>query len=320
MLTTSLPVPSKNYNLPSPGADGSTGMLLDARWHNSPQSDRLSPGVKIAWRDYLDCHSPGAESSAPSSAVDYDLRDAFRRQAGGATPQHEDVFSLPSRSNRGSYDQSVFSDIEGDLTTDDTPGLSLRLREATPPPYLDPSRPGMKRRASSPPRDPAALDRLTVHTNISTGDLTQRKPSPHLFMNLPSSGYSPSRASLSASSSSSLRTHGSFSSTGFSLAGSSMTSVSSYDRPSSGGVSPTCDFDSLHDKSLLNPSPPGTMAGLSVRSTGSLDPRSASAARKMPMQTAVGATKAAGSKIGGLYICDCCHKKPKKFDTAEELR
>jgi hypothetical protein len=26
------------------------------------------------------------------------------------------------------------------------------------------------------------------------------------------------------------------------------------------------------------------------------------------------------SKMGGLYICDCCPKKPKKFDNPDDLR
>lgn len=322
--SSSLLHPSRTSNLPSsPGAPDSSH-LLDARWYGSPQSDRLSPGVtKQGWRDHMDCQSPGGESSAPSSAVDY---DPYRRPvAGMITPQHEESSSLPSRSNRGSYDHSIFSDADGDIVTDDSSGLAFRLREATPP-YLDPARPGMKRRASSPPRDLPSRDRLTIHTNTSAGDLSHRRSGPPYFTNtLPvNGGYASNRGSLSASSSSSLRTRGSFSSAPLSL-GTSMTSLSSYDRPSPGGISPTADVDPVPDKSLLNPnSAAGTMPGPStVRSapaSDSLDPKTANSARKLPMQSTLRAAKAAGSKIGGLYICDCCLKKPKKFDTLEDLR
>lgn len=326
LFTSSLPVHLRN-GLPSPGAIDSSPGMLDVRWFNSPQSDRLSPGTKTGWRDYLDCPSPGADSSAPSSAVDYDLRDPYRRQTGGITPQHEDTFSLPSRSNRGSYDQTMFPDIEGDFTTttDEYSGLSLRLREPTPPLYVNAPRPGIKRRASSPPRDPAVHDRLMLHTNTSSGELGRRKSSTHLFMNgLPPAAYIPSRDSLSASSSSSLRTHGSFSSTALSLAGTSLTSVS-YDRPSPGGLSPTHDLDSLQEKPPVNIGSPGALAGLSITRSpqappGPLESKPTNGTRKIPMQNALRAAKAAGSKIGGLYICDCCLKKPKKFDSPEELR
>jgi hypothetical protein len=39
--------------------------------------------------------------------------------------------------------------------------------------------------------------------------------------------------------------------------------------------------------------------------------------KKISLETTL---QSGSSKIGGLYICDCCPKKPKKFDTQEELR
>ncbi|KAF9887872.1 hypothetical protein FE257_009532 [Aspergillus nanangensis] len=323
---STLPIPSRNFgSLPSPG--GSEGSTLDARWSTSSQSGGISPGTKVGWRDYVGCRSPSVESSAPSSAVDYDhsayLRDLSRRRAGGTTPNCDETFSLPSRSNRGSYDQGVFSDIEGDLTTDESlPTRLINLREATPP-YLDVTRSGMKRRASSPPREAINEDRHVIHVATSNGDLSQRRTTGHPFTNTLSvnSGYAPNPGSISAASSLSLRTSGSYSSAALSMGGSSMTSVSAYDR-SPGRLSPTSGLDTFHDKSILNPSLSG---GLSVQSvprsvsgTAPLDPPST--ARKLSLQSHSNISKAPGSKMGGLYICDCCPKKPKKFDNPEELR
>ena len=159
---SALTVPSRSpSNLPSPGP--SEGSTLDVKWHNSPQSGGVSPRTKVNWKEYVEGRSPSVESNAPASALDYDqgsLRDVNRRRYHGTTPQREDSISLPSRSNRGSYDQGAFSDIEGEFSTDElAPPRQFILREPTPP-YPD-SRQGMKRRASSPPREPISDERHT---------------------------------------------------------------------------------------------------------------------------------------------------------------
>lgn len=323
--SSSLSVQSRNGSLSSGTGDGVSG-ILDVRFVGSPQSDRLSPGPRPGWRDYIDCQSPGPESSMPSPAIDY---YDIRRPTSGV---HEDSFSVTSRSNRNSRDQSVLSDVESDtarFSPDEYSGLSLRLRAATPQPHLlDQTRLGVKRRASSPPRDPG----LTIQTtNIGPYDLNRRKSSFNLRAPSPSD-YAPSRGSLSASSSSSLRTYGSFSSTALSAAGTSVTSAASspYERPSP-GVSPIGDVDYSNQEkiSLQNtPSPSVALPGFSsvcgvANSGATLDPSAANNVNtvgKLPLPNALRAAKAAGSKIGGLYICECCLKKPKKFDTAEELR
>ncbi|KAI2936753.1 hypothetical protein CBS147321_8324 [Aspergillus niger] len=324
-LLSTLTIPSRNFGgLPSPG--GSEGSSLDVRWPSSYQSGGVSPGTKIGWKDYAGGRSPSVESSAPSSAVDYDqpgyMRDLSRRRGGGTTPLFDETTSLPSRSNRGSYDQGVFSDIEGDFSTDESlPPRIFNVRQATPP-YLEATKPGTKRRASSPPREPINGDRHVLNVATSNGDLSQRRTSGHPFgnslsVNVP---YAPSHGSLSAASSLSLRTSGSYSSAAFSLGASSMTS---YDR-SPGGLSPNSDLDTFHDKSILNPSSPVNLPGSSISrnppSTGTLEPSSVDTARKVSMQTSLALPKPAGPKMGGLYICDCCPKKPKKFDSPEELR
>ncbi|THC99834.1 hypothetical protein EYZ11_000646 [Aspergillus tanneri] len=326
---STLPIPSRNVgSLSSPG--GSDGPTLDVRWSTGSHSGAISPGTKIGWRDYIGYRSPSVESSAPSSAVDYDhsayLRDVSRRRGGGTTPQYEETLSLPSRSNRGSYDQGVFSDIEGDFSTDESlPPRLFNVREATPP-YLEASKPGMKRRASSPPRELIGDDRHMLHITTSNGDPAQRRTTGHPFTNNLSvnGGYPPSHGSISAASSLSLRTSGSYSSTALSAGGSSMTSMSVYDRPSPGGLSPNSDGDLFSDKSALHPSSPGGAISPSVaraaQGQSTLESSGNNSARKMSLQTSLNAPKPAGPKMGGLYICDCCPKKPKKFDNPEELR
>lgn len=325
---STLPIPPRPFgSLPSPGSDSS---MLDVRWHNSPHSGGVSPGVKMGWKDYSDCRSPSADSSAPSSAVDFDhsayLRDVCRRR-GVTTPQYDDNFSLPSRSNRGSYDQAVFSDIEGEFSSDDPlqSRYLINLREPTPP-YLDASKTGTKRRASSPPREPTSDDRLGLHTMPSNGDLSQRRTIGHPFTNTLSvnTSFAPSQGSISAASSLSLRTSGSYSSAGLSVGGSSMTSMSPYERLSPVGLSPNSDLDSVHEKSLLHPSSPVAFAPQSslrgVPSSNTLEPPNPTPGRKMTLQTNFGVAKPTPPKVGGLYLCECCPKKPKKFDNPEDLR
>ncbi|KAL4878556.1 hypothetical protein BJY04DRAFT_229763 [Aspergillus karnatakaensis] len=321
---STLPIPSRGFSsLPSPAT--SEVPSLDVRWSGS-QSGGISPGTKVAWRDYIGRRSPSVESNAPS-ALDYEhspfSRDG-RRRGGGVTPQYDDLSSLPSRSNRGSYDQSVVSDMEGEFSMDEAlPSRLFSVREATPP-YLEASKSGMKRRASSPPREPISNDRHALHTTTSNGDLSQRRTTGHPFTNNLSvnSGYTHSHGSLSAASSVSIRTTASYSSAAPSI-GSSVTTASTYDR-SPPGLSPKSDLDAYHEKPMVNPGPTtGLSAQLAAQithDTGSFEPSSVNPPRKMSYQANLSVPKPRANKIGGLYICDCCPKKPKKFDSPEELR
>jgi len=317
-----LTVPSRtSSNLPSPGP--SEGSTLDVKWYSSPQSaGGVSPRTKIGWREYIEGRSPSVESNAPSLAMDYEsahTRDMGRRRYYGTTPSREDSISLPSRSNRGSCDQTVFSDIEGDFSTDEPlPPQQFILREPTPP-YPEGSRQGMKRRASSPPREPISDETHTLHLATSNGDLSQRRTSGHPFTNTLSvnSGYAPSHRTLSATSSLSIRTSGSYSSAP-SIGGSSMTSLSPYDKLSPGGLSPSSDLDTYHEKSILNPSSPGALAPI-PRGANSLEPPLTDSTGKVTLAPILSVPKPP-PKISGLYICDCCPKKPKKFDNPDDLR
>lgn len=264
----------------------------------------LSPRSKASWRDPSDYRSPSVESSAPSTSIDYDNLP-IRRRTGTLTPQSEDTFSFFPRSGRY-QEQGVFPDVECE---DD------HMIERNHVDYLS-GQHGMKRRASSPPREPV------LHKAPSNGDLASRRTSAHHFTNhvSPTSRHLPSHSSISSLSSASWRTSTSLgSSAGLSVG----TSASSYDRMSSGGLSPKSEADHYHEKTVITqPSPNGSVSGFSASKTqfyNGMESKHVSN-RKISLQSGISGSRGANSKMGGLYICDCCPKKPKKFETQEELR
>ncbi|KAJ5484994.1 hypothetical protein N7539_004982 [Penicillium diatomitis] len=323
---STLTVPSissrASSNLPSPGALDA-GSILDLKWLPSPQADAVSPRSKSHWLDRFEGRSPSEDSNTPSAIFDHDgMREGGRRRYQGTTPSREDSISLPSHSHRGSYDLGVFSDYENESQADESARpRQFILREPTPP-FRDGTKLGMKRRASSPPREPMGE---SLHLMTNNGDLSQRRTSGQPFANTLSvnTSYPSSRRALSASSSLSIRTSGSYSST-LSIGGSSMTSLSPYDRLSPGGLSSCSDLDVYHEKSILNTNPPASLVQALPRPINipsSLEPPVIDSAGKVNLPNVFSVPRIShGSKISGLYICDCCPKKPKKFDNPEDLR
>ncbi|ROV92201.1 hypothetical protein VMCG_09292 [Cytospora schulzeri] len=167
----------------------------------------------------------------------------------------------------------------------------------------------LKRRASSPPIEDGALRHVS-----SQGDLLRRRegasrgsPAPRLSLNPPHGSIS----SLSSGDRS-----GSLG--GLSTA-TSMTSSLSFGRRSPIGLSPTDTATSpFAAPNSLTLSPRSTiMPRTSVHQRGPSDQRSMVSPRKLTEPT-MRPTAGVG-KIQGFYMCDCCPKKPKKFDTREEL-
>jgi hypothetical protein len=88
---------------------------------------------------------------------------------------------------------------------------------------------------------------------------------------------------------------------------------------SPGGMSPTCSSPYATPISL-NPSPRASISGRSVahhthsrQMSGAGVSVGASPRKPHDLQKP-------GSKLQGFFMCECCPKKPKKFDTADELR
>ncbi len=308
-----------------------------SRWVSSPASAGVSPGSKPGWRDYMDYRSPSVDSSAPSSAVDSDyharLRDCGRGSIGGLRMGNDDASSLPSLSHRDSYDQQAcLTEPETDPMEETGGFRKLNLGERTPPhnAYCQPlaKQHGLKRRALSPPSEVVRDDKAPTNSANQISDMHQRSAIGHAYPRSPNPHFHPNHGSVSSTSSAGPRNGSYASSVGLSAAGSSMTSISSIDRPSPGGTSPPSDLDPTQDagqvhQASLNP-PTLHLHIAASRSHLSQNPpesRSATVARAMSAQSAANEGRTTNApRIGGAYMCECCPKKPKKFESEEELR
>ena len=259
--------------------------------------------------------------------------------------------SVAGRSNRSeNYDQgSIFPtepDLDSDFPMEETGGMRhLHLDDRAPlhPELFSPpkqqlshshSRLGMKRRASSPPRESAGDDKAPpqiIAGGAASSELFQRRTSGHhdrLSANRasPVHQYHPTQSSLSSSTSSGgLRTGSSYASSAGLSVGSSITSVSSHDRSSPGGISPLSDqHNGVRDSSYGNSVSldPNTRVTNSLHQRLPSDTKSvASIARKMSADNmGRGNPQDAPRLQANVHICVCCPKKPKKFETLEELR
>jgi hypothetical protein len=181
------------------------------------------------------------------------------------------------------------------------------------------SKQGMKRRALSPPTAAAREDKALLFT----ADAHQKQNATANYSRSPISRQDPSHGSVS-SVSSSLRNNSYASSVGLSIAASSVTSVSSLDTHSPGAISPLSDFgppkDSPYITSVsLNPSQASITPARPHQQNR--EPKPVSTARKMSIQSAVNQNRHNNaSRIAGQFMCECCPKKPKKFESEEELR
>lgn len=273
-----------------------------SRW---PPSGAISPG-------YTGFRSPVFD---PGSA------DSRQRRFGSiSTPGPlDDTLSQ----HRGSYDHSIFSDH--DFAMEESGMRDLNINDRSPPgqeEYQSCPKGGLKRRASSPPSEAAREDRPTASGN---NDLYHRRSAQMLVSrNSPVSRFQANQGSLSSASSLSQRTGSFASSYALSTAASSMTSYSGEQRLSPGALSPAAETDlgpvsPYAATRSLNPSPRSSLSrpphqrGLSEN-----DP---SQSRKMSTESILHSRQnSIAGRIPGTYICECCPKKPKKFDTEDELR
>ena len=322
-------------------------------------------------KNYMDFRSPTFDNSSAASPVMEPERfgrvhDQSRRSdstgsimmtgsGGGSTGGLDDrVSSAAGRSKRGeNYDQGgIFtteSDLDSDFPMEETGGMRhLRLDDRAPvrPDHFSPpppqhqhhqlshshSRLGMKRRASSPPRQSTGDDQAPpqIAGGAATSELYQRRTSGHDRLSTnrasPVHQYHPTQSSVSSTSSGGLRTGSSYaSSAGLSVGSSSITSVSSHDRSSPGGISPLSDqYNGARDSSYANSVSLDTNSRVPPSSHQRIpsDTKSAAAiARKMSTDNiGRGKPQNAPKLQANVHICVCCPKKPKKFDTIEELR
>ncbi|KAF2635106.1 hypothetical protein P280DRAFT_493839 [Massarina eburnea CBS 473.64] len=271
-----------------------------SRW---PPSGALSPG-------FSGFRSPVYE---PASA------ELHQRRFGSfSTPSTiDDAASL----HRGSYDHSMFSEPEFGMEDSGMRDLNLNDRSpsASEDYQLGPN--GLKRRASCSPSEAAREDRATGGGKT---DLYHRRSAQLLVSrNSPASRFAAPQGSLSSASSLSQRTASFASSFGFSTA-SSMSSYAGDQRLSPSVLSPAAETDvgpvSPYAASRsLNPSPRGSLSrphhqrGFSENEHPQIRKMSTDSILQSRQNSVTG-------RLPGAYICECCPKKPKKFDNEEELR
>lgn len=293
-----------------------------SRWVSSPMSGGLSPASRPNWRDYnMDHRSPSHDGTAASLVLDPELlvpsRTTTKPSLPGSHLGHEDGVSVASRSERSSYDQVMFTDADSDMAQDDSNGLrNLNLSDPHRQLERQASRQGLKRRALSPPAEVARDDKAHAYP----AELFQKLSSSNHSVRSPASIYraQPNYGSVS-STNSSIHQNSYTSSFAPSLAGSSLTSTSSFDRHSPSDPSQPHPFLA----SAPPASSPATAIAPSRSAVLSQSPRDPKAiSRKMSIHTAVNEPRppVATRLVGSHWICDCCPKKPKKFDSEDELR
>jgi hypothetical protein len=178
---------------------------------------------------------------------------------------------------------------------------------------------GQKRRASSPPSDGAREDRASGGGN----DLYHRR-SVQALANRNSPTTRPSQHPGSLSSTASLGPRGSsYASSTWNLSVASSATSYNGERLSPGALSPSAEVEfgavSAYAASrTANRSPRNSLS----KAPHHQKPSEPSQDSKMPTPTdsTVHSRQNSVSKIQGFLVCECCPKKPKKFDNHEDLR
>ncbi|MCJ1392232.1 hypothetical protein MMC18_005099 [Xylographa bjoerkii] len=321
------------------------GSPFGRKWTSSPKSAVVSPSLisnAANAKSFKEYRNPpileGVQS--PSSVPDGErfarVRIPSRRaDSNGSiiTGGFEDGGASGSKRSQ-SYDPGFLTnepDLDLDFPIEETGGMrQLHLDDRSPPSidvHSPNSRLGMKRRASSPPRDATHDSKTPLQTVGGTSsELYQRRTSGHLSATRasPVHRYHPSHGSVSPASSGGLLNGSYASSAALSLGGSSITSLSSHERSSPSGLSPLSEQhdsrDSHYVKSpSLNSVPQDPMShphhmNSDIQTTAAL-------AQKMSAENASHNVQSNAPKLqANIHICNCCPKKPKKFDTMEELR
>ena len=266
----------------SPLADPSRRQFADRRLAPSPN---IPVRLPIHTRSALDSESTFPESAYAASFRQFPPRDGadVDRSPMGRTRRNNSGDSTASQG----HDYTGAEDMEID-----------EVHSAT----------GHKRRAASPPR----AERLP-HGAITDGrrrDLgTRGSPTPRLSV-------LPGTSSLSSMSSAAISRSNSYIST-MSTALSSITTNNSFGRRSPGPSSPTDMSHTSCSSPYTTPTSLAHSPHASVSSRPNAHNRGLSAGSPRKLADL---QKPGGSRVQRVYMCECCPKKPRKFDTAEGLR
>jgi hypothetical protein len=309
--------------------------------NNNKFAGQLKP-LSVPEHRYPSIESPLSRwASAPSSGVSPNggfrspyfehtsIDSAFPSRVNSvSTPDGFDDAASSYRSHRNSDDQGVFLDPE--LTKMD--GLDIHDRNSSGGDADQLGVAGVKRRASSPPSEegPARDDRASGSGN----DLYHRRSMQMLANKNSPIITRPGQYGTSLSSTASLgpKASSSFASTwNMSTAASSLTSYSG-ERLSPGALSPSADPDfgpvSPYAASrTLNRSPRSSLSKPTPHQNRKSSESTLDSKMQSPTNSDVHSRHNSLSKApkpkaweGYPHVCECCPKKPKKFDSADELR
>jgi len=243
-----------------------------------------------------------------------DMEHSPRPYSRQTTCDFDDTASSVSHSYQGSH----YPDNDSDFPMEETGLQRLRIDDnmRRSEGHSPSSAAGQKRRASSPPQDDGPP---LLHTATSLSDLYRRRESASRASPAPSRHHS-NHGSISSSASGPRST--SFNSVP-SLAASSMSTVDSYGRLSPGGLSPgaisprTIDSgDSAFTTAFALCSAPRESIPRTTHSVISETRPIVSAQKSIDT---LNQPKSTVLKVQSGFICDCCPKKPKKFDTEDAL-
>jgi hypothetical protein len=260
------------------------------------------------------------DSAANSLVLDPELFVQHRAHAlpplGDNVTINDEVSSVGARSYRSSYDPGIFTETESDMAGEDGNAFrNLNLSDSQEQQVgLRGSKQGMKRRAGSPPSDVARDDKSPSRGSTSAEPF-HHKSYTNLSARSPvSRSYQPKHGSVS-STASSVRHNSYASSVTLSIAGSSMTSISSFERQSPLDLtSQPAYITSAHPVSATSIAPSRTQPNPTPLDTKppvrKLSTHAVMSDSRLPPAT----------RVGNYFLCDCCPKKPKKFDREDELR
>lgn len=252
-----------------------------------PSSGAISPGFTGFWSE----HGSLENTRAP-------------------TTRHGSLTFDDSVSHRGSYDHSYLLNDEYGMEESQMSSLYIHDRSPGSP------KSGSKRRASSPPRereDRSSLSSASGHSEIYHRRSMQQLPN----RTSPVSRFHPNHSSVSSASSFGPR-HGSLgSSLSIPSVPSSATSYAS-GRVSPGGLSPAFDPDLRTN--TFQPTPRSPNVSAVSHHQRNVSENIATNVRKLSSGSAPHSRHGSWSHVSGLFVCECCPKKPKKFDTEEELK
>lgn len=286
----------------------------------SSASDRRHPSFDSTHRWPSNVTAPGTMSPGSFRSPGFDLESNR-----SAVHRHSSFASDGNTSHRSSYDQSMF--LGDSFPMDEGQMKDLNINDRSPSISDDYLKAGMKRRASSPHRESARDERSSVSSAPGGSDLYTRRSLQHLpSRNSSVSKYVPNHGSVSSASSYGPRNGSMASSYGLSVASiaSSATSYTS-GRLSPGAISPAIDPE-LGNLSYMNAKPlhpsPGPPAGApSPQPPVHESTRSEPPTHQVdPAQSYQNVLPNGVPNAQGMLMCECCPKKPKKFNTQEELR